>query len=127
MYRLIFLNGKMKGRRVVVKEGSIVIGRDPSCHLHITDDAEVATRHVTIEERGGSHFLCGFHDGDRLLLNGQPVADAALKNGDTFEVGRTLIEFQVMIEQAPAGTGRRLSVLQVMALAAVVLITLAEV
>lgn len=126
MYRLIFLNGAMKGRRVAVKEGSIVIGRDPSCHLAIADDPEVATRHVTIEERQGSHYLCGFRDSDRLLLNDQPVLDAALKNNDRIEIGRTQLEFQLVIDQDPAGARRRSSGFQALALACVGLIVLAE-
>jgi hypothetical protein len=127
MYRLIFLNGRMKGRRVAVQQGSIVIGRDPSCHLDLTDDESVAPRHATIEERGGNYFLCATDTTNKVLLNASPVSEAALRNGDKIEVGQTLLEFHIIYDQAPIGSNRRVSGLQVAAFAAVVAIVLAEV
>lgn len=125
MYRLIFLNGKMKGRRVAVQQGSIVIGRDPACHLELPDP-DAALRHATIEERGGSYFLCSTDIANRLLVNGQPVAEAALKNGDKVEIGTTQFEFQVMLDHAPAESRRRTGLAQVFAVVAMGAILLAE-
>lgn len=125
MYRLIFLNGKMKGRRVAVQQGSIVIGRDPSCHLALPD-ADAAPRHATIEERGGAYFLCGTDITNRIIVNGRPAAEAALKNGDKIEVGTTQLEFQIALDHGPVGTGRRPGGLQMLAVATVACILLAE-
>ncbi len=127
MYRLIFLNGKMKGRRLAVREGSIVIGRDPACHVALEDDESVAPRHASIEERGGSHFLCAFDAAHALQVNGRPVVEAVLKNGDKIDVGRTQLEFHLIYDQSPVGEKRSISGLQVLTLLVIAGIVAAEI
>mgnify|MGYP001767828068 CR=1 FL=1 len=49
-YRLVFISGPQKGKRLTVQQGAVVIGRDPDCAIAIADD-EVSRRHAVIEER----------------------------------------------------------------------------
>ena len=126
MYRLIFTSGKMKGRRVVVQQGSIVIGRDPACHLELTGDDEAALRHAAIEERGGAYFVRSLDAANRLHVNGQPVSETPLKNGDKIEAGRTQFEFHAIQEQAPVSGRRSVSGLHIAAFVAVAAIIAAE-
>ncbi|MBW7909205.1 MAG: hypothetical protein H3C50_09890, partial [Kiritimatiellae bacterium] len=51
MYRLSFLNGRLKGRRVTVQQGVLLIGRDSSCEVELSDDALVAHQHIQLETR----------------------------------------------------------------------------
>lgn len=126
MYRLTFLNGKMKGRRVAVREGVLVLGRDPAATLELPGDPDIALRHATIEERDEACFLCATDAANKLAVNGQPVVEAVLKTGDQIEIGTTQLEFRVIADQEPAGLRRRVGAMQVLAVAAVVIILLAE-
>lgn len=126
MYRLIFLNGKMKGRRVAVQQGSVVIGRDATCHLDIPDDASVALRHATIEDRDGAYFLRNLDTVVPARLNGAPVSEAALKSGDKIEVGQTQLEFYAIEKQPDIGQKRRVSSLQMVTFAIVVVVVAAQ-
>lgn len=126
MYRLIFLDGKMKGRRIAVQQGSIVIGRDPACHVDIAEDDEVSRQHATIEDRNGTYFIKDMGAVNKPVVNGVAVIEAELKHGDLIEVGRTKLEFQIIQDHAPIGVKRRLSHLQVLAAVAVGIILLGE-
>lgn len=126
MYRLTFLNGRMKGRRIAVREGSVVIGRDPACHLELPGDPDVALRHATIEERDDVIFLCASDASNRLLVNGQPAVEVVLKTGDKIEIGSTQLEFRLISDQEPAGLKRRVGGMQALAFISIGLILIAE-
>ncbi len=121
MYRLIFLNGRHKGRRVAVQQGALLIGRDPACQLDLAEDEQVSHRHAVLEQRGGAIWIKDLGALNRTEVNGQPVEEAQLKPGDRIEIGRTQFEFQ-LIETAPSGSRRRISQVQVLTFVAIGLV-----
>lgn len=121
MYRLIFLNGALKGRRVAVQQGSLLIGRDPSCQLDLQDDDKVSHQHALLEQRGEAVWIRDLGALNKTEVNGQPVDEICLKQGDRIEVGRTQFEFQ-LIEAAPVGSRRRVSQVQVLTFVAIGLV-----
>lgn len=125
MYRLIFLNGRLKGRRVAVQQGTLVIGRDPSCQIDLADDDEVSRQHASLEQRKDGVWLKDMGALNKPQVNGQPVSEARLRHGDKIEVGRTLMEFQV-IEARETGTRRRVSKVQVITFAAIAVVLALE-
>lgn len=127
MYRLIFLNGKMKGRRVAVQQGAIDIGRDPQCHLDLSDDDEVSRRHAVIEERPDGYYVRDLGSLNPVEVNGEAVTERKLNHGDKIEVGRTQLEFQLIVEQPVVTAKRRLSPLQFTAVLVIGCLLLAEV
>ncbi|MFH0908967.1 MAG: FHA domain-containing protein [bacterium] len=126
MYRLVFLNGRMKGRRVAVQQGTIVIGRDPQCHIDIEHDDEVSRNHAVIEQRPDGVYLKDVGATNKTEVNGQPVTEAKLKHGDTLELGRTRIEYQT-IEAASTGAKRVLNRAQILAFAAITVVILVQI
>lgn len=118
MYRLIFLNSDLKGRRVAVQQGTLLIGRDPSCHLDLKEDDEVSHQHAQLEQRPDGIWIKDLGATNRTEVNGQPVAEALLKPGDRIEIGRTQFEFQI-IETQPETTRRRVSMVQVLTFVAI--------
>lgn len=121
MYRLIFLNGPFKGRRVAVQQGSLLIGRDPACQLDLKDDDEVSHRHALLEQREDGVWLVDQGALNKTEVNGRPVDEVRLQPGDRIEVGRTQFEFQV-IETAYEGGQRRVSQVQVLTFVAIGLV-----
>lgn len=126
MYRLIFLEGRMKGRRIAIQQGSIVIGRDAACHVDIQEDDQVSRRHATIEDRNGVYVIKDMGAVNRPVVNGTAVLEAELKHGDVIEIGRTKLEFQIVQSQEPVGTKRRIGQLQLVAFLAVAAVLLGE-
>ncbi len=121
MYRLIFLNGTLKGRRVAVQQGSLLIGRDPSCQLDLQDDDKVSHHHAVLEQRGDEVWIKDLESLNKTEVNGQAVQEVCLKPGDRIEIGRTQFEFQI-IEASVAGSRRRVSQVQVLTFVAIGLV-----
>lgn len=105
MYRLIFHNGQFKGRRFAVQEGTLLIGRDPSCEVALADDDLAAPHHAQLEQRKGGVWLKDLGSLTPTSVNGEMVEEVKLHSGDMIEVGRTKIEFQTI--EAMVSTPRR--------------------
>lgn len=121
MYRLIFLNGPHKGRRVAVQQGALLIGRDPSCQLDLQEDDQVSHRHAQLEQRADGVWLTDQGALNKTEVNGQPVDEVRLNPGDRIEIGRTQFEFQ-LIETVATGGRRRVSQVQVLTFVAIGLV-----
>ena len=93
MYRLIFLAGPLKGRRLAIKQGTVVLGRDPSCSVPIPDD-EISRQHATIEQRPDGIYLRDLGSMNGLSVNGTIVREVLLKHEDVIELGLSKVQFQ---------------------------------
>jgi pSer/pThr/pTyr-binding forkhead associated (FHA) protein len=118
MYRLIFLNGNLKGRRVAVQQGALLIGRDPSCQLDLQEDDQVSHQHALLEQRSDGVWIKDLGATNRTEVNGQPVEEVRLHPGDRIEIGHTQMEFQ-LIEAQPESSRRRVSMVQVLTFVAI--------
>ncbi len=104
MFRLVFLSGPNKGRRLAVQQGDVVIGSDPDCPVRISG-ARVSPRHAVLEGRGRSHFIRTLDDSAILIVNGKSVSNTELSHGDQMDIGSTRILFQK--SESGARSGRR--------------------
>ncbi len=95
MYRLIFLSGPLKGKRLAIRQGPVVIGRDPDCHIAVADD-EISRKHAVIERRDNAFHIRDLGSLNGILVNDRNCREARLNHGDTLEIGRTRIQFQQM-------------------------------
>lgn len=127
MYRLQFLNGKFKGKRLSIQQGSVLIGRDRDCQIDLDDDDEVSRHHATIEYRGGSPVIRDMGAMNPVMVNQQPIKEHRLRNGDRIEIGRTVIEYLSGSGSAPPRHRRRFSKMQAVAFSAIGLIILLQV
>ena len=125
MYKLIFLTGKFKGRRLAIKQGSILIGRDTECHIRLTDDDEVSRKHAILEEKDGGIVVTDPGSLNKILVNDQEVREARLKSGDILQLGKTRIQFQT-IEKSSKQEARRIGLVQRITFASVALLLLLE-
>ncbi|MCX6996866.1 MAG: FHA domain-containing protein [Kiritimatiellaeota bacterium] len=125
MYRLIFLSGAQQGRRVVIRQGPVILGRHPDSVIRLTDEG-VALQHALLEERpgGGVSIRCLATDA-RLIVNRQAVTEVELQDGDQFELGSVKLQFQGHAQPgAPVRMPR--GGLQSITIAAVVLMLLGQ-
>jgi two-component system cell cycle response regulator len=90
---IVVILGPDVGKRVVL-EGSIEMGRDPSCELPLHDD-NVSWRHARIEDRSnGEWAVVDLGSTNGTLIDGQPCAGAILRPGNRVFLGKTVLELQ---------------------------------
>ncbi|SMB94648.1 FHA domain-containing protein [Thermanaeromonas toyohensis ToBE] len=94
-FRLLVVEGPDQGRTFVLHEGRQVLGRNPTCEVFLTDD-QVSRQHCQIEVEEGKSILTDLGSRNGTLVNGQPVQRALLNPGDHIQVGRTLLQVQVV-------------------------------
>ena len=119
MYRLIFQSGPQRGRRVVIRQGPVILGRHPDAALRLPEP-EVALQHALLEDQpGGGVLLRRLGAEGNVLVNQQAVATAELRDGDLIVIGPHTLQFQSGAAPAAKSGGRRLGILQTVTLLAV--------
>lgn len=126
MYRLLFLNGQLKGKRIAVQQGNLLIGRGSDCHVSLDDDDRVSHHHAMIEHRGGRPVIRDLGAMNRVEVNGRPVVEHRLRHGDRIEIGGTAIEFYDADKTIPTGHPRRFSKTQALAFLSVGLVAMLQ-
>jgi len=82
------LSFKGKTLRVFpITQGTIEIGSDESCYVHI-DSLAVAPKHARIETKGTESTLFDLGTEDGTFINQSRISEHPLKDGETFRVGK---------------------------------------
>jgi hypothetical protein len=68
------------------------VGRSPSADI-VLDDATVSRRHAVIAQQDGQTVLLDDRSRHGVLVNGERVGRAVLKNGDTIHLGGVIMRF----------------------------------
>ena len=99
MYRVAFIDGPLKGRKLTVHEDRICIGHDADCSLRMSDPA-IAGRHAEIELRDGVVHVRRASPDAMLAVGGVPVGDGpvALRRGEVLVLG----PHRLRVETGPA-------------------------
>jgi pSer/pThr/pTyr-binding forkhead associated (FHA) protein len=90
--QLTLLSGKMAGTSWVVRRFPVRIGRAVESDLRLEEDG-VWDQHAVLEMNPVEGFLLKIQTNALARVNGQPVAEARLRNGDTIELGVVRLEF----------------------------------
>jgi hypothetical protein len=81
------------GRRVVIGEEPIAIGRLPECDIVLTDP-NVSRRHAEVRRRGNDFVVVDLGSTNGTKVNGGGVKERRLADGDEISVGNTTLRFQ---------------------------------
>ena len=102
IYRLIALNGPLKGQRITIDPEPMTIGRDEACSIVLPDN-EAALRHARVEQRGSELYITDLGAMNKVIVNKREVKESRLQHGDIIELGRTrlLVEANVTAEVYP--------------------------
>lgn len=100
MIQFHILSGKMAGTQTVARRFPFRIGRAPENELQLEDDG-VWDRHFTLEFQKKEGFKLTTSANALVTVNGDPVQNAVLRNGDTIAAGSVKIQFSL----APAAQG----------------------
>ena len=98
---LLVINGANRGSRYEISSAlDVVIGRSVGCNLRL-DDSEVSRHHARISHNGTDFVLYDLKSANGTKVNGQPVAERALGNGDSLLFGSSVIAFQLTESHHP--------------------------
>jgi eukaryotic-like serine/threonine-protein kinase len=88
--------GPYKGRIFsFAQHDTFLIGRNPEAHLCLPDDRYFSRNHCLLEMNPPHSFLRDLGSTNGTFLNGQPVKDASLNNGDRIQCGETILVVEV--------------------------------
>ncbi len=87
------VRGPMKGVVRLMSQSQFTIGRSTECDFVIVNDPKCSRKHVTILITPQGCEAISQNDKNLLLINGQEVDRARLRDGDVLTVGETEIQF----------------------------------
>ena len=91
---LQIVSGTNSGSEYKVSDGEIIIGRQASCGIVISDIA-ISRKHASVSFEDGKYILRDLGSGNGTTLDGKPVSmdGVQLRDGQTFKLGDTEIFF----------------------------------
>jgi len=90
--KLTFESGPFAGRIVALPNQVVSVGRAPDNDVVVSDPA-TSGRHGRIEVRGGAFWISDLGSTNGTLVNGEPVIERQLSNGDLIAIGQNTIRF----------------------------------
>lgn len=85
--------GRNEGREYPVDKPVCVIGRDEYADIPLFGDMQIAPQHARIVRQQNRHLLQDLGAPAGTLLNGQPVQQAWLKDGDIIQIASMRLQF----------------------------------
>src|SRR5712671_614835 len=90
--RLVARDGPLKNSVFSLDEGEVSVGRNPSNRLSINDPS-LSRQHCVIAPRGGGFEIRDLDSRNGTFVNGVPVHERALDEGDEVRIGNSLFLF----------------------------------
>lgn len=92
---------------VLEKDRLFVMGRSRACSL-VVNEMGISPRHAWVEHTDGKWWLGAYDSSAGVRRRGQPVTKAEIRHGDVFQLGLTLVRFELRkpkpSDQEPAST-----------------------
>ena len=92
MVQLQLLSGKHAGTTTLARRFPFVVGRNSTADLCLEQDG-IWDRHLEVHLQIPDGFVLKSHPRALTSVNGQPVQQAFLRNGDLIELGPLKIQF----------------------------------
>ncbi len=87
---LVGLEGPYTGTQFEVDQFPARIGRTAQCRVSLQEDLAVSRRHAELYQAGDELRLRDMDSTHGTFLNGQPIKDEPLIDGDTLQVGNSI-------------------------------------
>ncbi|TMC00911.1 MAG: FHA domain-containing protein [Chloroflexi bacterium] len=92
--KLSFETGPFTGRIIALPNQMVTLGRAPDNDVVVADPA-TSGRHGRIEVRAGAFWISDLGSTNGTLVNGEPVIDKQLSDGDLIAIGQNTIRFSL--------------------------------
>ena len=102
---LLAINGSNRGSRFEFGSGQdIVIGRSVGCNIRL-DDSEVSRFHARVSHNGREFVLRDMNSANGTKVNGTAVQERVLFNGDSLQIGTSVLAFRIVDDAPPVNAG----------------------
>jgi hypothetical protein len=85
--------GRLVGKQFILYRNPTRIGSLPANEIYLFKDRTIAGEHAQIQKRGNRFFLVDMGSVAGTHLNGRPVRDHQLKDGDLIQIGETVMRY----------------------------------
>jgi pSer/pThr/pTyr-binding forkhead associated (FHA) protein len=92
MVQLNVLSGEKAGAVWVARRFPVRVGRSPAADLQVTGEG-VWDQHLELELSPAGRFVLSAQSDALATVNGQPVEQTVLHNGDTIQIGSLKLQF----------------------------------
>ena len=92
---LACVGGRFAGRSFELGAGTFTIGRSPDCSLCLADDQGASRVHAKIFAEGDVYTLVDNESRNGTLVNGKPIRQKELRDGDELKVSGCILRFAV--------------------------------
>jgi hypothetical protein len=82
-----------KGMTYGLEKDRVTIGRLPECDVVLSDPG-ASRQHAEIRRVGGAFVVVDLGSTNATLVNGSPIAEHGLADGDQITIGNTVLEFR---------------------------------
>jgi pSer/pThr/pTyr-binding forkhead associated (FHA) protein len=93
MPRLVIREGPGVGRDHALGAGACIVGRDAKAATFVLEDSLASRRHVQIVAEAGAWYAEDMGSTNGTIVNGQRIQRVQLRDGDTIQVGGTVLAF----------------------------------
>jgi len=97
--RLVAVRGPLKGSILLLPEGRYSVGRHAKCSLHL-DDGAVSREHCVFTRSGATCTLKDLESRNGTLVNGTPITEQKLDQGDEVRIGASVFCFLLANDKA---------------------------
>lgn len=87
-YRIVILNGELRGARFDVAASPLVIGKGADCLVRLSDPG-CAETHAEVSHRDRELFIRSLGETPAFLVNETASRESRLKHGDVIQIGST--------------------------------------
>jgi two-component system, cell cycle response regulator len=91
---LIYPPGPDMGRKYVLKNNVVNLGRDTSNQIVVKSDS-VSRRHARLTIEAGQRMVTDLHSTNGTYINNMPILSHFLKNGDQVKIGDSIFKYLV--------------------------------
>ena len=99
--RVFVLAGPVKGTIVDVEEAEVSVGRSTSNRLYVPD-SQLSRRHCTFVRDGERVVLRDLHSLNGTFVNGVPIKERVLQDGDHIQIGQCVLFLSMTSEDLEA-------------------------
>lgn len=92
MSSLYVIKGRDQGRRYILEEEIVQLGREANSSVRLKD-TEISRRHAQIRRDGEIYFIDDQGSSNGTFVNGKRVTQHELQSGDRIQIGRTVMLF----------------------------------
>ena len=92
---LVVVQGENIGRRHLLNERRLILGRDPKRANLVIPDPSVSGKHALVQtdQKGGRYGIIDLGSRNGTYINGERVESGPLRDGDKIFVGETVLKF----------------------------------